>query len=600
LRNVLKSRIFVSFVLFVAFVVSQFVVSAQQERTFPAPAVGVSSAGLRQTFANYWQWRLADRPELATSVGRSEHNDRWTDWSKSARERRRSARQEFLQQVIYVSPGNLTLGEHLSADLLEYELRTALEADTFADFVDRVSQVDGLHNDVFQVIEGMPARSVRDYENIIARLRALPTYVDQSIEFVREQLAAGLAQPVIVVNLMLDQVVAQTSAPVDESPLLAAFKAFPTEIAPDDQNRLRREARSAYAQSFVPSWKRLEQFLRDDYLKRARPMVGIETLPDGARAYAALIRYSTTTRMPASEIHQLGLKEVARIEGEMARVARQAGFSGTATEYERRLGGDPAMHFSTKDEMLQYARDILARVEPQVPRLFRRIPRMTVGVRPIPPDREASRSSSYTAGTADGTRPGWFNMNTYRPSEQMKYRTEALVLHETVPGHHLQVGLARELQGLPEFRTVFRAPAFSEGWGLYAESLGTELGVYRDSSTKFGQLASEQFRAVRLVVDTGIHSMGWSRDRAREYFAQHVPAQSLAEVDRYIARPGQALAYKLGELEIVRLRRKAEQALGSRFDIRDFHDAVLRNGSLPLDLLEPQIDAYIAAAKSAG
>jgi prolyl oligopeptidase len=191
-------------------------------------------------------------------------------------------------------------------------------------------------------------------------------------------------------------------------------------------------------------------------------------------------------------------------------------------------------------------------------------------------------------------------MNTYRPSEQMKYRTEALVLHETVPGHHLQVGLARELQGLPEFRTVFRAPAFSEGWGLYAESLGTELGVYRDSSTKFGQLASEQFRAVRLVVDTGIHSMGWSRDRAREYFAQHVPAQSLAEVDRYIARPGQALAYKLGELEIVRLRRKAEQALGSRFDIRDFHDAVLRNGSLPLDLLEPQIDAYIAAAKSAG
>ena len=583
-----------SFVLLVSFVVPK-----AQEKTFPAPAVGVSSAGLRQTFANYWQWRLADRPELATSVGRSEHNDRWTDWSKSARERRRAARQEFLQQVIYVSPGNLTLGEHLSADLLEYELRTALETETYADFVERVSQVDGLHNDVFQVVEGMPARTLRDYENIIARLRALPPYVDQSIELVREQLAAGLAQPVIVVDLMLDQVVAQSSAPPDESPLLAAFKSFPTEIAPDDQSRLRREARAAYEQSFVVSWKRLERFLRDDYRKRARPREGVETLSDGVRAYAALIRYSTTTRMPASQIHQLGLKEVARIEGEMARVARQAGFSGTAAEYERRLASDPAMHFSTKDEMLQYARDVLARVQPQVPRLFRRIPRMTVDVRPIPADREASRSSSYTAGTADGTRPGWFNMNTYRPSEQMKYRTEALVLHETVPGHHLQVGLARELQGLPEFRTVFRAPAFSEGWGLYAESLGTELGVYRDASTKFGQLASEQFRAVRLVVDTGIHSMGWSRDRAREYFAQHVPSQSLAEVDRYIARPGQALAYKLGELEIVRLRRKAEQTLGSRFDVRDFHDAVLRNGSLPLDLLAPQVDAYIAAAKGA-
>lgn len=590
----LRVVFFVSFVLLVSFVVPK-----AQEKTFPAPAVGVSSAGLRQTFANYWQWRLADRPELATSVGRSEHNDRWTDWSKSARERRRAARQEFLQQVIYVSPGNLTLGEHLSADLLEYELRTALETETYADFVERVSQVDGLHNDVFQVVEGMPARTLRDYENIIARLRALPPYVDQSIELVREQLAAGLAQPVIVVDLMLDQVVAQSSAPPDESPLLAAFKSFPTEIAPDDQSRLRREARAAYEQSFVVSWKRLERFLRDDYRKRARPREGVETLSDGVRAYAALIRYSTTTRMPASQIHQLGLKEVARIEGEMARVARQAGFSGTAAEYERRLASDPAMHFSTKDEMLQYARDVLARVQPQVPRLFRRIPRMTVDVRPIPADREASRSSSYTAGTADGTRPGWFNMNTYRPSEQMKYRTEALVLHETVPGHHLQVGLARELQGLPEFRTVFRAPAFSEGWGLYAESLGTELGVYRDASTKFGQLASEQFRAVRLVVDTGIHSMGWSRDRAREYFAQHVPSQSLAEVDRYIARPGQALAYKLGELEIVRLRRKAEQTLGSRFDVRDFHDAVLRNGSLPLDLLAPQVDAYIAAAKGA-
>ncbi|HZM96273.1 MAG TPA: DUF885 domain-containing protein [Vicinamibacterales bacterium] len=590
----------VRFVVFVTFVSFVCVVAPKaQEKTFPAPAVGVSSAGLRQTFANYWQWRLADRPELATSVGRSEHNDRWTDWSKSARERRRAARQEFLQQVIYVSPGNLTLAEHLSADLLEYELRTALETETYADFVERVSQVDGLHNDVFQVIEGMPARTVRDFENIIARLRALPAYIDQSIDLVREQLAAGLAQPVIVVNLTLDQVVAQSSLPVDESPLLAAFRAFPTEIAADDQSRLRRQARAAYEQSFVPSWKRLEQFLREDYLKRARPLVGVETLPDGARAYAALIRSSTTTRMPASEIHQLGLKEVARIEGEMARVAQEAGFSGSATEYERRLANDPAMHFSTKAEMLQYARDVLARVQPQVPRLFRRMPRMTVDVRPIPSDREASRSSSYTAGTADGTRPAWFNMNTYRPTDQMKYRTEALVLHETVPGHHLQVGLARELQGVPEFRTVFRAPVFSEGWGLYAESLGTELGVYRDASTKFGQLASEQFRAVRLVVDTGIHSRGWSRDRAREYFAQHVPSQSLAEVDRYIARPGQALAYKLGELEIVRLRRKAEQALGSRFDVRDFHDAVLRNGSMPLDLLEPQVDAYIAAAKGA-
>jgi len=225
---------------------------------------------------------------------------------------------------------------------------------------------------------------------------------------------------------------------------------------------------------------------------------------------------------------------------------------------------------------------------------------MIVGVRPIPADREASTASNYTAGTADGSRQAWFNMNTYRPQDQAKYTVESLVLHETVPGHHLQIGLARELVGMPEYRKVLRAPAFSEGWGLYAESLGPELGAYQDPASRFGQLASEQFRAVRLVVDTGLHAMGWSRDRAREYFAQHAPAQSLAEVDRYIARPGQALAYKLGELKITELRRKAEQELGAKFDIRDFHDAILRNGALPLDLLEQQVGAYISSVKSGG
>jgi prolyl oligopeptidase len=595
---------FVRFVFFVALVpFVDFVATAQQEKTFPAPAVGVSSAGLRQTIANYWQWRLADRPELATSAGKSEHDDRWTDWSKGARERRRAARQEFLQQVVYVSPGNLTAAEHLNADLLEYELRTTLEVEPWVELVERVSQSDGLHNEVFAVIDQMPARSVRDYENILARLRALPTYVDQSIELLREQLGAGLAQPPIVVDLMIDQVVAQASASADQSPLLAALRSFPPDIGASDQNRLRDASRAAYSEQFVPSWRRLESFLRDTYLKTAqqsRPEPGLSTMSDGGRAYASLIRNFTTTRMEASAIHQLGLNEVSRIEGELAKLVREAGFPGTVAEYERKLASDPAMHFSTKDEMLRSARDVLARVEPQAPRLFRRTPRMTVGVRPIPPDREASAASSYTAGTGDGTRSAWFNMNTYRPTEQTKYKIEALVLHETVPGDHLQVGLARELVGLPEFRTMFRSAAFSEGWGLYAESLGSELGVYRDRSARFGQLASELFRAVRLVVDTGIHAMGWSRDRAREYFAQHVPSQSLAEVDRYIARPGQALGYKLGELEIKRLRRKAEQALGSRFDARDFHDAVLRNGALPLDLLEPQIDAYIAAVKGAG
>jgi uncharacterized protein (DUF885 family) len=572
--------------------------TGQQEKTFPAPAVGVSSAGLQHTFESYWEWRLAESPELATRVGRAEHNNRWRDWSKDARDRARAARQEFLRQVQYVSPGNLTPSEHLSADLLEYELRTALDGETYLDLVGRVSQADGLHNQVFTTIDQMPARTVPDYENIIARLRALPGYIDQSIELLREQIAAGLTQPAVVVSLMLDQVAVQAGTAPDESPLLASLGRFPADIALADQNRLRAAARAAYSEQFVPSWKRLESFLRDTYLPRARTRIGITSLPDGAKAYASLIHGYTTTRIDAREIHELGLREVARIEGEMARVVREAGFTGTVAEYERRLRNDPAMRFASQEDMLTYAREVLSRIEPQMPRLFKSVPRMKVGVRPIPADREASTASNYTAGTADGSRPAWFNMNTFRPREQSKYTIDALVLHESVPGHHLQVGLARELEGLPEFRKVFGPSAFTEGWALYAESLGTEVGAYRDPSTRFGQLASELFRAVRLVVDTGIHAMGWSRERAREYFAAHVPAQSLAEIDRYIARPAQALAYKLGELELRKLRRKAEQALGPRFDTREFHDALLRNGALPLDVLGSQVDAYIEAARA--
>lgn len=555
--------------------------------------VGPSSQTLHQLFGDYWEWRLAMQPELATRFGRVDHNARWRDWSKAARDRLRRDREEYLQKATYLEPGNLSPSDRLSAQLMMSELQTQLEAEPYLDLVSRTSQSDGAHNEIFGIIDQMPSRTVKDYENILTRLRALPAYIDQTIGLLRAQLAAGLAQPTIVVDLMLDQIVAQREAPPEESPLLIAFRRFPGDIAAADQQRLRAAARSAYERDFVASWKKLEAFLRETYRPQARREIGIGSLTRGREAYAALIHSYTTTRMTPERIHQLGLDEVARIEKDMAQLAREAGFTGSVTDYERQLGAQPGMRFTSQDEMLQYARDVLARVQPLLPRLFVRVPTMTVGVRPIPPDREASTASNYTVGTTDGSRPAWFNMNTYRPREQFKYTIDALVMHESVPGHHLQVGLARELPGLPEFRRAFAASAFSEGWALYAESLGREIGIYRDPSTRFGQLASEQFRAVRLVVDTGIHAMGWSRERAREYFALHAPAQSLAEVDRYIARPAQALAYKLGQLKILELRRNAEKALGARFDIREFHDTVLRNGTLPLDLLEEQVNEYI-------
>lgn len=571
-----------------------FVVAQGPERFF-----GPSSQGLHQLFNDYWEWRLAQEPELATRMGRHEHGDRWTDWSKAARDRRRGARQEYLRQAMLLSPGTLTPEDRLSAFVLEYELATALETEVFADAVQRISQADGAHNAVFSTIDQMPSRTVAEYEQILARLDALPAYVDQTIAVAREQMAAGLIRPRVVVDLMLEQLSAQARYSATDTPLLAAFRRFPEAVPQSDRERLRARGEEAYGRAFVPSWRRLETFLRDTYRPRANADVSIGAAPEGRGAYAALIRLYTTTRTPAEQIHRRGLDEVARIERQMAVLATAEGFQGTAAEFERALGQRPGMRFANQEDMLVYARQVLARVQPELPKLFRRVPRMTVGVRAIPPDREAATASSYTAGTADGGRPAWFNMNTYQPQVQVRYRTEALVLHETVPGHHLQVGLARELEGVPAFRAAFQASAFSEGWALYAESLGPALGtVYRDPTTRFGQLASEQFRAVRLVVDTGLHAMGWSRDRARAYFTEHVPGQSPAEVDRYIARPGQALAYKLGELKLTELRRRSEQALGPGFDIRDFHDAVLRNGSLPLDLLEEQVDAYIAAARS--
>ncbi|HEV8395849.1 MAG TPA: DUF885 domain-containing protein [Vicinamibacterales bacterium] len=558
---------------------------------------GPSSQSLLQIFDEYWEWKIAHRPELATQAGRREHNARWTDRSKAARDKDEYDLREELQRAMWFSPGTLTPAMRLSAYLLESDIRDQIESEPYLAAIELVSQADGVHNRVFNVIDQMPADTRLDYENIIVRLQALPVYVDQAIGQIQEHVGAGLTQPAIVVDLMLDQLVAQRNVPPLESPLLAAFQRFPDTMPASAQRRLRAAAIDAYTRSFQPAWARLENYLRTTYRPRARAQAGLGSVPSGREAYTRLIKHYTTTTMTPERIHQLGLTEVARLETEMQAIARDYGFTGTVAAFERELANRPGMHFESQDEMIAYAEDVLASVQPRLPALFSTLPRMKVGVRPIPPDREASAASSYTVGTADGSRQGWFNMNTYQPREQTKYTIEALVLHESVPGHHLQSALARETPGVPAFQRAYTAAAFGEGWALYAESLGPELGVYRDPSTRFGRLASEYFRAVRLVVDTGIHSMGWTREQARSYFASHVPSQSLAEIDRYIARPGQALAYKLGQLRILELRDKARAALGDRFDLKAFHDAVLRNGRLPLDLLEEQFEIYIAQAR---
>ncbi len=335
--------------------------------------------------------------------------------------------------------------------------------------------------------------------------------------------------------------------------------------------------------------------MQTTYAAHVRPEIGIGSLRDGKVDYAILIRRLTTTNMTPEEIHKIGEAEVARIEGEMLAIARQTGFSGSVSELEVKLANDPEQRFHSKDEMLAYCRNAAKLIEPELPNQFKHIPFMLYGIRAIPEDREQATASNAQAPMPDGSAPGWFNLRAYQPEKQVRYDKESLVLHEAVPGHIFQNSLARSQKGLPDFRKFYSNSAYGEGWALYAESLGSQLGVYKDPYNRFGQLASERFRAARLVIDTGIHAMGWTREQAQDYFRAHAPTQALSEVDRYISWPGQALSYKLGQLKIVELRRKAEQQLGPKFDVRDFHDVILRDGSLPLELLQVQVEKYIAA-----
>jgi prolyl oligopeptidase len=491
----------------------------------------------------------------------------------------------------------LSSRDRLSVRLLDYQLRQELEAFDLETYLLRVTQVFGLHNKVYTTVDRMPAHTLRDYQNIIARLHAVPAYVDQNIALLDEASRRGLVQPKVVVDLVHDQISAQAAQDQATTPLLLAFRRFPSSFPADQQAKLGTEAIDAYEKEFLPSWHKLLDYINGPYARSARASVGLGSIPGGRQAYTVLVRRYTTTSMTPEEIHKIGEAEVKRIEGEMQAVMRETGFNGTLEEFEKKLQASPDQHFRSKDEMLVYCRNIAKIIEPELPAEFKNIPVLLYGVRAIPPDREAATPTHAQPPSPDNSTPGWFNLNTYQPEKQSRMDKESLVLHEAVPGHIFQISLAHSLKALPEFRKFYTNSAYVEGWALYAESLGPQLGMYRDPYSRFGELASERFRAVRLVVDTGIHALGWTREQAVDYFRAHAPEESLAEVDRYISWPGQALAYKVGQLKIRELRSQAEQRLGPKFDVRDFHDVILRNGVLPLDLLQEEAQAYLNSAK---
>ncbi|HWZ99032.1 MAG TPA: DUF885 domain-containing protein [Candidatus Dormibacteraeota bacterium] len=550
---------------------------------------------IQDFFKSYFEESLKDEPEYATNVGRHEYDDRWTDLSKAGRDLRLAHMRSRLSELGKYQLASLSEQDQLSARLLKYDLTSQIEAYDLSTHLLRVGQLYGFHNRVYLTIDRMPARTPRDYQNILARLHGIPAYIDQNIAILDEAIQEGWTQPAIVIDVVNKQIAAQIAQEKKDSALLAGFRNFPSNFPADQQAKLHAEAESFYDNEFLPAWRKLQNYMTNTYAPKARKTDGIGGAPGGKEAYAILVRRLTTTNATPEEIHKTGEAEVQRLEAEMLATARETGFAGTLQEFEKKLDAMPEQHFRSKDDMLIYCRNAAKIIEPELPNLFRRIPLMLYGIRAIPPDREAATASNAQAPAPDGSVPGWFNLNAYEPEKQVRYDKQSLVLHEAVPGHIFQGSIARSLTNLPEFRKFYGNSAYAEGWALYAESLGSQLGLYKDPYERFGRLASERFRAVRLVVDTGIHSQGWTREQAIAFFKEHAPQVSLAEVDRYISWPAQALAYKMGQLKILELRKQAEQKLGPKFDIREFHDVILRDGALPLELLGEQGQKYFNA-----
>jgi uncharacterized protein (DUF885 family) len=542
---------------------------------------------------------MREYPEAATWFGYPGQDHRWTDVSLPAIDRRNRELENPARVLASIDRARLKPADQVHHDLFKRGVDEALEGRRFRSELMPLSQMEGVQQSVAQLLTMMPATSVKEYENVVARLRGVPTLVDQTIALMTAGLDAGLTPPRITLRDVPQQVRNQIVDDPRASPMLAAFERFPEAVGGDERDRLGKAAVDAFAGGVAPAYRRLLAFLENDYIPRTRETIAASDLPDGAAYYAYKVRQATTTGLTPRRIHDIGLAEVKRIRAEMDEVVASTGFEGSFADFVDFLRTDPRFFFERPEDLLVAYRDICKRADPVLPRLFGTLPRLPYGVVPVPPYAEKSQTTAYyEPGSPAAGRPGNFFANTYDLKARPKWEMEALSLHEAVPGHHLQIALAQEMPDMPEFRKNSFYTAYVEGWGLYAESLGGEMGFYKDPYSRFGQLTYEIWRAIRLVVDTGMHALGWSRQQAIDFFianAGKAEHDIVVEIDRYIVWPGQALAYKIGELKIKELRALAASALGERFDVRAFHDQVLGSGAVPLDVLEARIRAWISA-----
>ena len=559
------------------------------------------SQTLHALFASEWERGLKDSPESASYQGDTRYNDRWTDMSLAQIAAREAADRHALQQLRAIPRAQLSAADQLHYDTFEWTVLLAVQRQAFKEYLQPIGHQGGVQT-ADGIAQTMPFATTAQYRQYLARLAALPALVDQSIVLLQEGRQAGSLPPRVLMNRVPAQIKAQTVDDATLSPFYAPFKKFPAAMPEADRSALAAEARALIADRVVPAYRKLQAVFSTDYLPHTRNTIAASALPNGAAYYDMLVKSYTTTDLTAREIHDIGLKEVARLQTAMEKVKLEAGFTGTLQNFFTLLRTDPRFFKKTPEELLAAYQVVAKRIDPELVKISKVIPRLPYGVKAIPDSIAPDTTTAYYQGGAlDGpstqARPGYHYVNLYKPETRPTWEMMALSLHEAVPGHHFQFARALELADMPMFRKTAYFVAYGEGWALYAEQLGYDMGLYDDPYERFGQLTYEMWRAVRLVLDTGMHAFGWSRERAIDYFRAHTAKTDqdiVNEVDRYIAWPGQALAYKIGQMRISALRANAERELGEKFDLRDFNDAVLDTGSVPLAALEKRMAAWLA------
>jgi uncharacterized protein (DUF885 family) len=558
-------------------------------------------AALNRLLADEWEYTLRTQPELATQVGDNRYNDKVSDYSDKAIADDLEHARQSLARFEAIDVTGFPEQEKLNHALIMRSLREALETAKFKDWEMPATQFGGVHLFYASLPFDSPFRSVKDYEDYLARLHQIPRVLEQSIGHMRDGLRDHLVPPKYLLEKVSTQAQEIADDPLDKSPFTAPLRKFPGAISDADQKQLREKIEGAVKNEVAPAYAKFAKFVREDYAPHGRLDPGVWALPDGEARYRFAVRHQTTTDFPAEKIHELGLKSVAEIEGQMLAIAKAQGFSDLKS-FNQHIQQDAKLHAKSGQQLFDLYTHYRDQMYTKLPELFGRLPKNKLDVVPMEAYRSASAPpADYSLGAGDGSRPGRINLNEYAPEKRLLLNVEAIAYHEGVPGHHLQFSIAQELSGLPPFRKYnLDLNAYTEGWAFYSERLGKEVGFYQDPYSDYGRLQNEMWRAVRWVVDTGVHSQHWTRQQMVDFFHEHTAMDDEninTEVDRYIAWPAQALSYKMGQMKILELRARAQKELGPKFDLRAFHDAVLDQGPLPLDLLETQIESWITAAK---